>query len=818
MNQQKSSERSFCREQLGRGRALPLCLALACLAAGTPGQLGRGSLPIFQAAASSIPGNQSNPAGQNQSSGPRARELEARLAETREGLAAILALEQKATTNLQGDTASQDLALRRAALQRLVHLYEQQISSAAELEAAKTQRAEAAREAENWAGFPESRPYSIRLVDFLREEIQNERLSIENGQNAVSVLDQLTQESQDELARAEEALRQINEGLETAEQTAARGALSSRREVEQLRSEVSAATLAALEWERQVRRERLAAGRIRLGLLQRQLISADAGADFSRADLEQALAGLQAESLQLERELAGAQARREAALRALEQARGQRSDNESAPGTASSKTTVSQAVIEARRAQLELEDTTVNTLRMMLETKNAERLMWEWRFATHHSRDPQALRNSQRSLNTFVRRVNLWRDYLRQQLSASASEVSLQEARVSNLPPGSELSSPALERLAAMRERDQSLLRASRNTERLERLAQRWNEGLQESTARLPFFGRVRNLFAHGQSVAVAFWNFELLTAEDTITVDGQKITGRRGVTIGKIVAAVLILVIGYWVTGLLSRIADPLLIRWLKVEKNQGELIRRWVRAFLLLCLVVFSLVSVKIPLTIFAFAGGALAIGLGFGTQTILKNIVSGIIILFERPFRVGDVLDVAGFKGTVSSIGFRASVLQLWDGTESLIPNSTLLESNLTNWTYSNRTVRFTVSVGVAYGSDTRRVTQLLTEIVERHGLVEKYPKPQVLFTDFGDSALNFEVRFWVDVQKASSPQVSSDLRQMIATTFSEHGIQIPFPQRDLHLDASHPILVEVVTDRGNPTLPPTPSPQCNSNSKS
>ena len=127
----------------------------------------------------------------------------------------------------------------------------------------------------------------------------------------------------------------------------------------------------------------------------------------------------------------------------------------------------------------------------------------------------------------------------------------------------------------------------------------------------------------------------------------------------------------------------------------------------------------------------------------------------------------------------------MLQLWDGTETLIPNSSLLESNVTNWTYSNRKVRFAVTVGVAYGSDPRQVVQLLGEVADRHGLVEKEPKPQVLFTEFGDSALAFELRFWVDVGRSNAAQVSSDLRLMIAGAFAEHGIVIAFPQRDLHL---------------------------------
>lgn len=161
------------------------------------------------------------------------------------------------------------------------------------------------------------------------------------------------------------------------------------------------------------------------------------------------------------------------------------------------------------------------------------------------------------------------------------------------------------------------------------------------------------------------------------------------------------------------------------------------------------------------------------------------------------MGDVLDVGGQRGTVTEVGLRASVLQLWDGTETLIPNSSLLENNVTNWTYSNRKVRFTVNVGVDYASDPRRVTQVLNEVAERHGLVEKDPKPQVLFAEFGDSTLMFELRFWVDVGKANAAQVSSDLRQMIAGSFAEHAIVIAFPKRDIRLHPAHPIPVEVVT---------------------
>ena len=124
-----------------------------------------------------------------------------------------------------------------------------------------------------------------------------------------------------------------------------------------------------------------------------------------------------------------------------------------------------------------------------------------------------------------------------------------------------------------------------------------------------------------------------------------------------------------------------------------------------------------------------------------------------------------------------------------------------------------MRFFITLGVAYGSDTRRVTDLLADIASRHGLVQKEPKPQVLFTDFGDSALTFELRYWLDVHQHNNAQVASDVRHMIAVTFAENGIAIAFPQRDVHLDSAKPLLVQMVpvtqvAPHEKPAAPPSP----------
>lgn len=724
-----------------------------------------------------------------------AKALEEKLSKARADLATAISLENLNPTNRPAGISLQQIALRRGLLERVVRLYEHQISYTAELEAARSRRAELAREAQSWTGFSEARPYSILLTDGLHEGVQIERLEIANGESALVTLGKLIDEQKVLLNQAEEKIRQLDEQLESSQSATAGNRLNWPRELERLRSQTAAATVGVLDLERQIRQERLAGSRVRLGLLQRQLAIAAPGATLTDADLVTVNARLDTQLHALERELAEAKTRQSSAAEALDLARQELRRAQPGPDSASSTARTTEH-FELRRTQLEAANTTVNSLRFMLQAATLERTIWEVRYAAYKTPDVETIRQSRGRLEEFIGRVGLWKTYYRQEMESAASQVERLEMRLAGPDASSELAPLFRERLAALRDRDEMLLRVVRTIERGERQIRRLHEEMQEATGNLPLTGRVRNVFSDARSFLSGLWNLELFVAQDTITVDGQPITGKRSITLGKIIKAILILVVGYWLAELLSRVMEPIFVKRFKIEPNQANLVRRWVRVVLILALAIFSLISVKIPLTVFAFAGGALAIGLGFGLQTLLKNFVSGIIILFERPFRVGDVIDVAGKCGTVSSIGIRSSVLQLVDGTETLIPNSALLENNLTNWTYSSRRVRFIVTVGVAYGSDTRRVVQLLTEIAERHGLVEKEPKPQIFFTNFGESTLDFELRFWVDVLKANSAQVASDLRQMIAGTFAEHGIVIAFPQRDLNLNAASPLTVQIM----------------------
>ena len=179
-----------------------------------------------------------------------------------------------------------------------------------------------------------------------------------------------------------------------------------------------------------------------------------------------------------------------------------------------------------------------------------------------------------------------------------------------------------------------------------------------------------------------------------------------------------------------------------------------------------------------------GAFGVGVGFGLQTIVNNFVSGIILLLERPIQVGDAIQMTDLDGEVRRIGIRSTTVHTWRGAEVIVPNATLISGNLTNWTLSDRTRRFELPVGVAYGTDPRRVIDLLREAAASVPGVLKNPGPIALFQGFGDSALNFEVRAWT-ARFEEWAAIHSEVAVAVNAALKTAGIEVPFPQRDLTL---------------------------------
>jgi potassium efflux system protein len=175
---------------------------------------------------------------------------------------------------------------------------------------------------------------------------------------------------------------------------------------------------------------------------------------------------------------------------------------------------------------------------------------------------------------------------------------------------------------------------------------------------------------------------------------------------------------------------------------------------------------------------------VGIGFGLQAIVNNFVSGLILLFERPIKVGDMVDVDNQVGEVKELGLRATVVQTFDNAEIVIPNSQLISGSVTNWTLTEKKIRVKVPVGVAYGSDIEKVLKILLACASDNPTVLSTPKPVALFLAFGASSLDFELRVWI-ADFNDKLTILSELNQEIESEFESAGIEIPFPQSDLHL---------------------------------
>jgi len=185
---------------------------------------------------------------------------------------------------------------------------------------------------------------------------------------------------------------------------------------------------------------------------------------------------------------------------------------------------------------------------------------------------------------------------------------------------------------------------------------------------------------------------------------------------------------------------------------------------------------------LTVFA---GAVGVGIGFGLQNIASNFISGLVILAERPITIGDRVEVAGLEGQVELIRARSTVIRTNDNIAMIVPNSKFIEENVTNWTYGDPRVRFRIPVGVAYGTDVNKVREALIAAGQSNPHVLRDPAPSVFLNKFGDSAIDFELVVWSTEMSHRPSRFRSDLNFAIEERFREAGIEIPFPQRDLHI---------------------------------
>jgi len=274
----------------------------------------------------------------------------------------------------------------------------------------------------------------------------------------------------------------------------------------------------------------------------------------------------------------------------------------------------------------------------------------------------------------------------------------------------------------------------------------------------------------------VKIWTTELF-GPDTVTIGG-----------------ILILVFLFASVIIVERILQRLLIRrFLSKTRLQPSLqfgLSRIIGYTLIAIGFYVAFQAVGLDLSSLAIVAASVGVGVGFGLQNIINNFVSGIIILAERPISIGDRIDVAGVAGRVTKIQLRSTTVVTNDNITMIVPNADFISNTVTNWSHGDPKVRIRVPIGVAYGSDLKLLQRLLLEAAEEHPKALRDPSPVVLFTEFGDSSLNFELGVWTQEMTATPIHFTSQMNFIIEQKLRENDIEIPFPQRDLHVRSGLP----------------------------
>jgi potassium efflux system protein len=269
-------------------------------------------------------------------------------------------------------------------------------------------------------------------------------------------------------------------------------------------------------------------------------------------------------------------------------------------------------------------------------------------------------------------------------------------------------------------------------------------------------------------------------------------------VTLADLMIAVIVAIVTVVAAKNLPGLLEIILLNWFPMDYGARHAFTTIFNYAITALGVVIALATIGLKWSNLQWLIAALGVGLGFGLQEVVANFVCGLIVLFERPLKIGDTVTIGDITGTVTRIRIRATTIRDWDRKELIVPNKEFITGRLINWSLSDHTIRIRIPVGIAYGSDTGLAEKLLLKAAKASTLVLDNPEPQAVFLGFGDNSLNFELRVFINGINDWIPTLHK-LNQTIDREFRKAEVTISFPQHDVHLDQSGPLEVRVVTDR-------------------
>jgi len=306
---------------------------------------------------------------------------------------------------------------------------------------------------------------------------------------------------------------------------------------------------------------------------------------------------------------------------------------------------------------------------------------------------------------------------------------------------------------------------------------------------------------AWSKFVAITVWtlaalNIVGLLGDSVAMLDGLAIQlGELRISALTVIKGMLSLAILLWLATFASGLLERRISRLPNLTPSVRVLLSKLLKIVLVTIAIVAALRTVGIDLTAFAVFSGAVGVGVGFGLQKVVSNLISGVILLMDKSVKPGDVITVGETYGWINTLGARYASVVTRDGTEYLIPNEDIITQQVVNWSYSNNAVRLKIPIGVSYNSDVRKAIALCLEAAAEVERVIKEPQSVCLLKGFGDSSVDLELRIWINDPQNGVSNVKSLVLLLVWDKFHEHGIEIPFPQRDLHLKPPADVSVQI-----------------------
>lgn len=443
----------------------------------------------------------------------------------------------------------------------------------------------------------------------------------------------------------------------------------------------------------------------------------------------------------------------------------------------------SAARAKALKERLATRDVEIELVRESMSNLAYEQAIWQVAFRVWRDADPAALVEARERGPVLRDSLSRRLDFLTASFEQFAAQSGALGTQLTESPAA--VDAPDWRDLrTALDERMRLIERGMLDQRRVIALIDRLRGDFDVRLGTATFGERLSYAWASAQSFLSRVWNLELFVVDQTVEVNGRQTKVPRSITVEKVVKAPLLLLISLFLAHHLTRLLERRAVRR-GTEPANARLARRWTFGLLACACALASLAIAGIPFAAFAFIGGAVAIGIGFGMQTLFKNLISGVLVLIERPFRLGDEIQIGDLRGTVVDIDLRASVLRDSDGAETLIPNSALVEQNVTA---RPRAIRQTLAVTVDAQSDPRDVSETMRAAAERHGLLDPSRKPEIFLDEFPGEGLRFSMCYWIEPAPGVDRQrVASDLRLMILGAFGEKGIQLAKGTMDLRVRA-------------------------------